>query len=290
MRVTTTPSLEALLRIGPFHSALRAAIRRRGLTLERLRLRLAQQDVAVALSTLSDWQQGRVRPISPKSLRAVSVLEELLEVPPRALRTLLEHTGPSGWPDVVPGMMPGFNANDLEILSRHDRVFVDAARHASRVDVQMVVRARRDGVDRFYAHYFCDDSMETAELRQEPVRNCRLGRSTRDETEHVVVDELLFDKPLLEGETWVFEFVAHDPTRLDSIEYAHGVRCFLAQSLIEVHFDPAAPPVDPHVYLQDWEEPEPHRTIDLELDHTNSVHHFETDVSVNWVGIRWRWA
>ncbi|MFJ5985163.1 hypothetical protein [Lentzea sp. NPDC092896] len=288
--MTTTPSLEALLRIGPFHSALRAAIRRRGLTLERLRLRLAQQDVAVALSTLSDWQQGRVRPNSPKSLRAVSVLEELLEVPPHALRTLLEHTGPSGWPDVVPGMMPGFNANDLEILSRHDRVFVDAARHASRVDAQVVVRARRDGVDRFYAHYFCDDSVETAEVRQEPVRNCRLGRSTRNETERVVVDELLFDKPLLEGETWVFEYTAHDPTRLDSIEYAHGVRCFLAQSLIEVHFDPAAPPVDPHVYLQDWEEPQPHRTIDLEPDHTNSVHHFETDVSVNWVGIRWRWA
>ena len=61
--MTTTPSLEALLRIGPFHSALRAAIRRRGLTLERLRLRLGQQDVAVALSTLSDWQQGRVRPV-----------------------------------------------------------------------------------------------------------------------------------------------------------------------------------------------------------------------------------
>ncbi|MEV6718327.1 hypothetical protein AB0M48_40525 [Lentzea sp. NPDC051208] len=288
--MTTTPSLEALLRIGPFHSALRAAIRRRGLTLERLRLRLRQQDVAVALSTLSDWQQGRVRPVSPKSLRAVAVLEELLEVPPRSLLALLEHTGPSGWPDVVPGMVPGFNANDLEVLSRHDRVFVDAERHASRVHAQMAVRARHDGVDRFYAHYFCDDSAETAEVRQEPVRNCRLGRSTRHEAERVVVHELLFDKPLWEGETWVFEFVAHDPTQLDSIEYAHGVRCFLAQSLIEVHFDPAALPVDPHVYLQDWEEEEPHRTIDLVPDHTNSVHHFETDVSVNWVGIRWRWA
>ncbi|SMC98117.1 hypothetical protein [Lentzea albidocapillata] len=288
--MTTTPSLEALLRIGPFHSALRAAIRRRGLTLERLRLRLGQQDVAVALSTLSDWQQGRVRPVSPKSLRAVAVLEELLEVPPRSLLALLEHTGPSGWPDVVPGMIPGFNANDLEILSRHDRVFVDAERHASRVHTQMVVRARNDGVDRFYAHYFCDDSVETAQLRQEPVRNCRLGRSTRHEAERVVVHELLFDKPLREGETWVFEFVAHDATRIDSIEYAHGVRCFLAQSLIEVHFDPAALPVDPHVYLQDWEEQEPHRTIDLVPDHTNSVHHFETDVSVNWVGIRWSWA
>jgi hypothetical protein len=39
--VSTTPGLGALLRIGPFH----AAVRRRGLTLERLRLRLAQQDV-----------------------------------------------------------------------------------------------------------------------------------------------------------------------------------------------------------------------------------------------------
>lgn len=288
--MTTTPSLEALLRIGPFHSALRAAIRRRGLTLERLRLRLAQRDVAVALSTLSDWQQGRVRPISPKSLRAVSVLEELLEVPPRSLLALLERSGPNGWPDVVPGMMPGFNTNDLEIVSRHDRVFVDADRHASRIEVTMVARARQDGVDRFYAHYFCDDAEHMSEVRHEPVRNCRLGRSARNEAEHVTMDELLFDRALAAGETWVFEFVIHDPTRFDSFEHAQGVRCFLAQSLIEVHFDPAALPSDPHVYLQDWQETEPHRTIDLALDHTNSVHHFERDVSVNWIGIRWKWA
>ena len=288
--MTTTPSLEALLRIGPFHSALRAAIRRRGLTLERLRLRLAQQDVAVALSTLSDWQQGRVRPVSPKSLRAVSVLEDLLEVPSRSLLSLLERSGPNGWPDVIPGMMPGFNTNDLEIVSRHDRVFVDAERHASRVHVSMVARARRDGVDRFYAHYYGDDSVRASDVVHEPLRNCRVGRSARDETEPVTVDELLFDRPLAEGETWVFEFVVHDPTRLDSFEYAHGVRCFLAQSLIEVHFDPAALPADPHVYLQDWQESEPHRTIDLSLDHTNSVHHFEANVSVNWVGIRWKWS
>lgn len=288
--MSTTPSLEALLRIGPFHSALRAAIRRRGLTLERLRLRLAQQDVPVALSTLSDWQQGRVRPISPKSLKAVSVLEELLDVPSRSLLTLLEQSGPNGWPDVIPGMVPGFNTYDLEVVARHDRVFVDAERHASRTHVKMVVRARNDGVDRFYAHYFCDDLVRAAEVAHEPVRNCRLGQTALGESQRVTVEELLFDRPLSAGETWVFEFVIHDPTRIDSIEFAHGVRCFLAQSLIEVHFDPAALPVDPHVYLQDWQETEPHRTIDLQLDHTHSVHHFEANVSVNWVGIRWNWS
>ena len=56
----------------------------------------------MALSTLSDWQQGRVRPISPKSLRAVSVLE----IPPRSLLTLLERSGPSGWPDVPRDVLP----------------------------------------------------------------------------------------------------------------------------------------------------------------------------------------
>lgn len=287
--MSATPSLEALLRIGPFHSALRAAIRRRGLTLERLRLRLAQHDVPVALSTLSDWQQGRVRPISPRSLKAVSVLEELLEVPSRSLLTLLEQAGPSGWPDVVPGMMPGFNTYDLEVVARHDRVFVNADRHASRTHVNLVVRARADDVDRFYAHYFCDESVRAADVTHEPIRNCRTGGTALDETQHIAVEELLFDRTLNAGDTWVFEFVVHDPTQIDSFEYAHGVRCFLAQSLIEVHFDPAALPVDPHVYLQDWQESEPHRTIDLALDHTNSVHHFEANVSVNWVGVRWRW-
>ncbi|ANZ39509.1 hypothetical protein BBK82_29140 [Lentzea guizhouensis] len=282
--MSATPSLEALLRIGPFHAALRAAIRRRGLTLERLRTRLAQQDVAVALSTLSDWQQGRVKPVSPKSLRAVAVLEQLLDVPARSLLGLLEQTGPSGWPEVVPGMMPGFDANDLEIVARHDRVFVDAERHASRALVKMVVRAHTDGVDRYNAHYWGDDEVR---VTHEPLRNCRVGQTVLED--RTTVEELLFDRPLRLGETHVFEYLIHDPTRVDSFEYAHGVRCFLAQSLIEVHFDEAALPVDPHVYLQDWEETEPHRTIDLTLDGTNSVHHFESNVSVNWVGIRWSW-
>ena len=30
--------------------------------------------------------------------------------------------------------------------------------------------------------------------------------------------------------------------------------------------------------------------MNLALDHTHSVHHFETNVSVNWIGIRWHWA
>jgi len=49
------PDLGRLLYSGPFHEALRAAVRRRGLTLDRLRAHLARRGLIVGLSSLSDW-------------------------------------------------------------------------------------------------------------------------------------------------------------------------------------------------------------------------------------------
>src|SRR5256885_8599794 len=82
---TTEPDLAQLLYTGPFHTALRAAVRERGLTLDRLRAHLARRGIPVGLSSLSDWQHGRRRPRSAASLRAVRALEEILGIPPRSL-------------------------------------------------------------------------------------------------------------------------------------------------------------------------------------------------------------
>ncbi|MFC4002847.1 transcriptional regulator [Prauserella oleivorans] len=81
--------LDSLLATGPFSVALRAAIRARGLGLERIQYRLKRRGVPVSLATLSHWQSGRCRPERPGSLAALRYLEEVLEVPDGALLRLL---------------------------------------------------------------------------------------------------------------------------------------------------------------------------------------------------------
>ncbi|WP_199431287.1 transcriptional regulator [Qaidamihabitans albus] len=83
------PGLESLLATGPFAEALRAAIRRRGLGLERIQYRLRACGVPVSLATLSHWQSGRCRPERPESLAALRCLEEVLGVPRGSLVRLL---------------------------------------------------------------------------------------------------------------------------------------------------------------------------------------------------------
>lgn len=91
-----TAELGQLLRGGPFHLALRAALAARGLPLHRVQHRLAAQGIKVGVTSLSYWQQGARRPRHPESLRAVTALERILELPDGALLRLLaaEDPGP----------------------------------------------------------------------------------------------------------------------------------------------------------------------------------------------------
>lgn len=82
--------VEVLLATGPFAPALRAAIRARGLGLERIRYRLRGRGVSISLATLSHWQSGRCRPERQESLRVLRHLEAVLELPPRSLTQLLD--------------------------------------------------------------------------------------------------------------------------------------------------------------------------------------------------------
>lgn len=81
--------LQRLLEAGPFAPALRAAIRVRGLGLERIRYRLRSRGTPISLATLSHWQSGRCRPERTESLQALANLEEIVGVPQGALTRLL---------------------------------------------------------------------------------------------------------------------------------------------------------------------------------------------------------
>ena len=66
--------------VRPFHVALREAIERRDLPLERISAHLRARGHAISIGTLSYWQSGRSLPSRSTSLRALGSLESVLGV------------------------------------------------------------------------------------------------------------------------------------------------------------------------------------------------------------------
>ncbi|MFC7616236.1 hypothetical protein ACFQV2_24925 [Actinokineospora soli] len=88
--------LRQVLRTGPFEVALDAAIEASGLTLERLRSRLADCGVTVSRTAISYWRTGRSRPERDESLAALAGLEQVLGLPSASLVALLGGRRPRG--------------------------------------------------------------------------------------------------------------------------------------------------------------------------------------------------
>jgi hypothetical protein len=292
----------------PFHAALRAAIRHRGLTLDRLRYHLARRGVTVALSTLSDWQQGNRRPGGADPLRAVRALEEILGLPAESLvrlwgmphrpdatrpsaphppRGLDESRGPIA--DLLDGL-PGALDRGVDIVSSQDRVRVDAERRASLIATRRVVRARRDGVDRYVMRYFGNESCNIDEVQVRVGENCRVGRVLRHPDSPVLVAELLFGEELRAGQTWVFEDQLIARTGECSVRFGTGFPESQEQYLLEVRFDPRTLPVSCHAFARPGLYDEPRRTAQLTLNTHHAVHLLVFGVSAGMVGVEWEWA
>lgn len=73
----------------PFADALRAAMQAQGMTLSRLRARLAEHGNPISTSALGYWRKGERRPEGAKSLAAVADIEEVLYLASGALSALL---------------------------------------------------------------------------------------------------------------------------------------------------------------------------------------------------------
>jgi hypothetical protein len=314
---TTRPAARADLRpdspfgTGPFHAALREAIRERGLTLDRLRSHLARRGVSVALSTLSSWQHGNARP-GVSSLRAVRALEEILRLPSGSLIHLL--VMPGGEPAREAGngrraplrpvrgldehhgalaqlldRLPGSRDRGIDVLSHQDKVLVDAQGRAWVIWSRTAVRARRDGVDRYVVRYFGDEGCRADQVRVVTRENCRLGRIVCHDEVPVLAAELLFGQAMRAGDTWVFEYEVVDKTGQRCFEHGHGFVEPQDMYLLEVRFDPRALPVDCHAYAQPGLYDERRRTADLTLNNHHAVHLVVSGVTAGVIGIGWTW-
>jgi hypothetical protein len=279
---------------GPFHTAFRAAIRDSGLTLDRLRWRLASRGINVGLSSLSDWQNGRSRPEQANSLRAVTAIEEILALPPGSLTQLLTAVRRPSLPDIgavaeLLDRLPGSRDRGFELVSIHNKVIIDERRCTELVWTRTAIRALHDGVDRYVVRYYGNPGCDAARVRPDPLGNCRLGRLLAHPDAPAVVYELLFDQSLRAGETWVFEARLTDDATAETTEFAYGFRYPAEQYLLEVRFHPTALPARCYSFAQLDLDDERHPTRELALSKHHSVHLVASAITSGVLGIKWDW-
>ncbi|MEV5869529.1 hypothetical protein ACWDVX_41940 [Streptomyces tendae] len=304
-----TAQLDSALRGGPFHVALRAAIAARGLPLQRVQHHLSRHGVKVGVTSLSYWQQGARRPQRPESLRAVRALEEILQLPEESLIRLLSeadaetserrpagrsyraHLAASG---VLDGLLAelGYPAPDggVHTLGHHERIRIGPGRELAGRESHLIVRAHRDGVDRFLAVHYGDPGCVPARMSVHALENCRTGRVRTHQETGVLVAELLFDTRLRAGDTHLFRYGVEDGTAGVSREYVRGFGTAGGQYALQVRFEAAALPVRCHRFTQ--HSPAAPRGGRQELvlsGRHRSVHLVEPRVRSGMLGIGWDW-
>ncbi|GAB2738858.1 hypothetical protein [Streptomyces bullii] len=303
-----TAELDSVLRGGPFHVALRAAIAARGLPLQRVQHHLSRHGVKVGVTSLSYWQQGARRPQRPESLRAVRALEEILDLPEESLIRLLaesdEHPAeqrPTGrsYRSLVEasGVLERLLAEldcpldgGLHSLGHHERIRIGPRRELAGRESHHIVRAHRDGVDRFVAVHHGDPGAAPERMTVHALDNCRTGRTRWHHDTGVLVAELLFDTRLRAGDTFLFRYGVEDGTAGVSREYVRGFGPAGGQYVLQVRFDAGAVPVRCHRFTQHSAAAPRGGREELTLSGRHrSVHLVEPRVRSGYVGIGWDW-
>ncbi|GHH03173.1 hypothetical protein [Streptomyces lanatus] len=300
--------LDTALLGGPFHVALRAAIAARGLPLQRVQHHLSRRGVKVGVTSLSYWQQGARRPQRPESLRAVRALEEILQLPEESLirllseaddhsalqqpasrsyRSLVEASG------VLERLLTELGCpvdGGLHTLAHHEQVRIGARRELAGRESHHIVRAHRDGVDRFVAVHHGDPGCMPERMTVRALENCRTGRVRWHHDTGVLVAELLFGTRLRAGDTYLFRYGVEDGTADVSREYARGFPLAGGQYALQVRFAENALPARCHRFAQhSAAAPRSGRQGLLLSGPHHSVHLVEPRVRTGIVGIGWEW-
>ncbi|KJK58838.1 hypothetical protein [Saccharothrix sp. ST-888] len=309
MQPIVQAELSAVLRTGPFHLALRTAIATRGLALHRVQQHLAQRGVHVGVTSLSYWQQGRRRPERAESLRAVRVLEDVLDVPEHSLTRLLgprqsvpaasaspavrpyrDLITPAAAVDRLLATIASPRDSGLHTITHIERIRVGADRRILGRDSQHALRAHRDGTDRYLALYQGDPGCDIDRVTVRAEENCRPGRIRRDQDAQLLLVELLLDRRLRAGETHLLGYGFDDtPGHEPSCEYIRGFNSGAGQYVLQISFDRDALPVRCHRFLSHAPGEKPCETEELTLDGQHRVHLVASGLRPCLLGVRWDW-
>ncbi|MET1075945.1 MAG: hypothetical protein ABWY11_25075 [Umezawaea sp.] len=290
-----------------FAETLRAAIRAKGLSLDRIRHRLQMRGAPISITALSYWQSGRRRPERPDSLLALSHLEEVLDLPEGTLSQLLGPPRPRGRGRVRPPtpqvqgvgrdnvrlaqLLAGVDTGSdtgLSRVSQQDRVEIGADGGTRRLRSRHTLRADRGGVDRWVLVYDTDapgNPLPSVGM----LRSCRLGRLIADPTSGILVAELLFPKPLKQGETLVLEYeLLQDEAPYPALETSHFRRFRLPvrEYSLEVRFDSRCLPAR----CERFSTPDVDAGTEIKVDEWGYAFASARDFGPGILGIRWEWV
>ncbi|MGH3432157.1 MAG: XRE family transcriptional regulator, partial [Thermocrispum sp.] len=276
--------------------------------LTRIHDRLRRHGCSVSLATLSYWQSGRSRPERRDSLAALTLLEQVLEVPAGSLRSLLGPPRPRGrwfgkppagrgmtdlWPDrvAVDDALVEVDSRwdeDLTRLSQHDLARVGPNREELSFVSRQVLRAEQDGADRWVVIMHLDEHDRALPLIR-PRKHCKLGRVVSRPADGLLVTELLFERPLSRGETIIteHELINRAPYPL-ATNYERKFRLPVREFVLEVCFDPAALPARCVQYSR--LEGEAERVKKAVIDDSHSTHAIALNFGPGCYGFRWDWG
>lgn len=291
-----------------FADVFREALRRRGLSLERVRDRLEAQGIGVSLATLSYWQRGRSQPERARSLRAVDALEDILALPAGALRSLLRPGRPRGRTasdlldlsashrvfgensDVEQALGADFARfnEDVTSLVIHETVHLDADRRIRQMSVNQVLRATRDGASRLTAVHVIDDpATDSVDVA---VRCGKLGRVEFLPERRSIVTEILFGGELAKNETVVADYtISLSPSREVSTYHERRTRVSLREYLLHVYFHPDALPASCHRYYRERIGAEKTSSRQIALDVSHTAHMLPPKCPAGIHGMSWEW-
>jgi DNA-binding SARP family transcriptional activator len=198
----------------------------------------------------------------------------------------------AAWVDPPDLLMTSVNMSCDGILARisqHDRCSVDAQRQLHTVRVSQVLRAEQDGADRWILVY--DWEGGTGDVPQiVGLRNCRLGRVAVDLEAHVLVAEMVFDRPLAAGETLIMEYEVINPVGATADSYFRRLRLPVRGYVLEVQFDTDNLPLRCQQFSSSAGDVRMARCRDLAVSPTGGVHVVALGVGPGLFGVRWDWA
>lgn len=251
----------------------------------------------LSLSTLSYWRSGERQPEGKRSVEAIENLEEILGLPPGHLTGLLDPSQASlvrlrGAHAVLD---PGEKVTDV----LHDLGDMDPT-HLTEVSTHLTLDLDEQGDMRTF-RYRTVWQANVDEVRGPPIvlvldppigqpeltfmEGCTLGRTASTPCQTVHGFELLFPRPLMEGEQALTEIAGALPPGLHDPEMHHGLLAPIHELLLWVRFHPTRVPARAESYFQRGAEMV---TAPLAIEGTSAFVR-RTHVGPGRVGIQWAW-